>query len=111
MKKPSTDLSRVLSHALRLDLGHYGLELDSGGGWVSGRSSRRCGAGRVGSRWELPTLRRPWRWPANSDTRSATPKPERIEGELRGCASTGCQPSRSRPQPLTRGTRWLVPHL
>ncbi|WP_130873242.1 RNA 2'-phosphotransferase [[Pseudopropionibacterium] massiliense] len=33
MKKRSTDLSRVLSHALRHDPGHYGLELDPGG-WV-----------------------------------------------------------------------------
>ena len=33
MKKPSTDLSRVLSHALRHDPGHYGLELDPEG-WV-----------------------------------------------------------------------------
>ena len=33
MKKPSTELSRVLSHALRHDPGRYGLELDPEG-WV-----------------------------------------------------------------------------
>ena len=47
MKKPSTELSRVLSHALRHDPGCYGLELDPEG-WVG--LGEEAGLGVGGSR-------------------------------------------------------------
>ena len=50
MKKPSTELSRVLSHALRHDPGRYGLELDPEG-WVGRRgAAEQAGLGVGGSR-------------------------------------------------------------
>ena len=47
MKKPSTELSRVLSHALRHDPGRYGLELDPEG-WVGLGGGRRGAAEQTG---------------------------------------------------------------